>query len=67
VRVSDVKRVQISNAGGSAVPFELRLPAEGRLVRADHPVASKDGRPIFRLTIPPQGRVTVRFQTEIPS
>ena len=67
VRVSDIKRVQISNARGSAVRFELRLPREERLVRADHPAASKDGRPIFRLTIPPQGRVTVRFQTEIPS
>jgi hypothetical protein len=67
VRVSDVKRVQISNARGSAVRFELRLPAAGRLVRADHPAASKDGRPIFLLTIPPQGRVTVRFQTESAS
>ena len=67
VRVSNIKRVQISNARVSAVRFELRLPREERLVRADHPAGTKDGRPIFRLTIPPQGRVTVRFQTEIPS
>jgi hypothetical protein len=67
VRMSNVKRVQISNARNSAVRFELRLPAEGRLVRTDHPAASKDGRPIFHLTIPPQGRVTLRFQTEIAS
>jgi hypothetical protein len=67
VRVSDIKRVQISNARGSAVRFELRLPREERLVRADHPQASKDGRPIFFLTIPPHGTVTVRFQTEIAS
>jgi hypothetical protein len=67
VRVSDIKRVQISNARGNAIRFELRLPREERLVRADHPAATKDGRPIFRLTIPPQGRVTVRFQTQIPS
>jgi hypothetical protein len=67
VRVSDIKRVQISNARSSAVRFELRLPREERLVRADHPTASKDGRPIFFLTIPPQGSVTVRFQTQIAS
>jgi hypothetical protein len=67
VRVSDIKRVQISNARSSAVRFELRLPREERLVRADHPAASKDGRPIFFLTIPPQGSVTVRFQAEIAS
>jgi hypothetical protein len=64
---STIERVQISNARSSAVRFELRLPREERLVRADHPAASKDGRPIFFLTIPPQGRVTVRFQNEIAS
>jgi len=67
VRVSDVKRVHISNARSSAVRFELRLPREDRLVRADHPAASKDGRPIFLLTIPPRGSVTIRFQTAIAS
>jgi hypothetical protein len=36
-------------------------------VRADHPAATKDGRPIFYLSIPPQGTVTVRFQTEVSS
>jgi hypothetical protein len=67
VRVSDIKRVHISNARSSAVRFELRLPREDRLVRADHPAASKDGRPIFLLTIPPRGSVTIRFQTAIAS
>jgi hypothetical protein len=67
VRVSDIKRVRISNARAITIRFELRLPREDRLLRADHPAASKDGRPIFLLTIPPQGSVTVRFQTEIAS
>jgi hypothetical protein len=67
VRVSNVQRVQVSNARGSAARFELRLPRGEHLVRADHPAATKDGRPIFYLSIPPQGTVTVRFQTEVSS
>jgi hypothetical protein len=64
VPVSDVTRVEISNARGSAIRFELRLPP-GRVMRADHPLASKDGRPIFLLSIPAQGQVMVRYQTEV--
>jgi hypothetical protein len=64
VPVSDVTRVEISNARNSAIRFELRLPP-GRVLRADHPLASKDGRPIFHLSIPAQGQVTIRYQTEV--
>ena len=64
VPVSDVTRVEIGNARNSAIRFELRLPPE-RVLRADHPLASKDGRPIFLLSIPAQGQVTVRYQTEL--
>ena len=65
-RVDDVNRVVISNARAAAIPFELRLrlPEGGRIVRADHPLGSKHGRPIFRLTIPANQSVTVRFQTQ---
>jgi hypothetical protein len=65
-RVDDVNRVVISNARAAAIPFELRLrlPEGGRIVRADHPLGSKHGRPIFRLTIPASQSVTVRFQTQ---
>ncbi len=66
-RVSNVQTVQVSNARDSAARFELRLARGERLVRADHPAATKDGRPIFYLSIPPQGTVTVRFQTEVSS
>jgi hypothetical protein len=64
--VSDVNRVDISNALATDIQFELRLrlPEGGRVVRADHPVAAKNGRPIFRLTIPANGSVTVRYQTQ---
>src|SRR4029077_38556 len=65
-QVDDVNRVMISNARSAAIPFELRLrwPEGGRIVRADHPLGSKRGRPIFRLTIPANQSVTVRFQTQ---
>lgn len=65
-RIDDVNRVVISNARAAAIPFELRLrlPEGGRIVRADHPLGSKHGRPIFRLTIPANQSVTVRFQTQ---
>jgi hypothetical protein len=64
--VNDINRVVISNALATDIQFELRLrlPEGGRVVRADHPVAAKNGRPIFRLTIPAAGSVTVRYQTQ---
>jgi hypothetical protein len=60
----DVNRVMISNARASAIAFELRLrlPEGGRVIRADHALATKNGRPIFRLTIPANQSVTLRFQ-----
>jgi hypothetical protein len=67
VQVTAVKgRVDISNALATDILFELRLrlPEGGRVVRADHPVAAKNGRPIFKLTIPANGSVTVRYQTQ---
>jgi hypothetical protein len=63
-QVEAVNHVDISNALGVEIQFELRLrlPEGGRVVRADHPLGSKNGRPIFRLTIPANGTVTVRYQ-----
>lgn len=62
-------RVEISNARDRPIKFELRLRLdEGRMVaRADHPVQMKNGRPIFRLIIPANGSVTVRYQTTVRS
>jgi hypothetical protein len=59
-------RVDITNARPADIKFELRLQlrAGGRVVHADHPVGSKNGRPLFRLTIPAHRRVTLRYQTE---
>lgn len=63
-KIDSVNRVEISNARGSEIQFELRLslPQGGRVVRADHPLAMKNGRPIFRLTIPANRTVTLRYQ-----
>lgn len=60
-----VNRVAISNAGAQAIRFELRLRlSQGeRVVHADHAVAAKNGRPIFRLTVPAHETVTLRYQT----
>jgi hypothetical protein len=59
-------RVDVSNARPAAVKFELRLRlAEGsRVVRADHTVGRKNGRPLFRFDVPANGSVTLRFQTQ---
>jgi hypothetical protein len=64
--VEAVNRVEVSNARATEIHFELRLrlrlPEGGRVVRADHPVGTKNGRPIFRLTIPANGTVTLQYQ-----
>ena len=59
-------RVEISNARATEIHFELRLqlPEGGRVVHADHPVGTKNGRPIFRLTIPAGESATLKYQTE---
>jgi len=65
-KVDAVYRVDISNAGPTAIQFELRLtlPPGARVVRADHAMGAKNGRPIFRLEVPANGTATLRYQTE---
>ncbi len=65
-KVDEVRRVDVTNARPAAVQFELRLRlAEGsRVVRADHTVGRKNGRPLFRFDVPANGSVTLRFQTQ---
>jgi len=61
-----VTQVDISNARATPAQFELRLrlPEGRRVVRADHPLGTKNGRPIFRLTLPANETVTVRYWTQ---
>jgi hypothetical protein len=65
-RDSASEHVDISNARPAAIQFELRLqPRAGtRVVRADHSMGTKNGRPIFHLTIPAHASATVRYQTQ---
>jgi hypothetical protein len=60
------EHVEISNARAAQIRFELRLQlrAGTRLVRADHSIETKNGRPIFRLSIPAHASATVRYQTQ---
>jgi hypothetical protein len=64
-KVEAVNHVDISNARATDIRFELRLrlPEGGRVVRADHPLGTKNGRPIFRLTIPANGTVTLQYRS----
>jgi hypothetical protein len=65
-KIVAANRVVISNALATKVQFELRLqlPAGARVVRADHPLGTKNGRPIFRLDVPANETVTVRYQIQ---
>ena len=67
--VDAVNHVDVSNARPTEIHFELRLtlPEGGRVVRADHPLGTKNGRPIFRLTIPANETVTLRYQWQYTS
>ena len=58
-----VVEVDITNARPAATAFELSLrPDEGTQVsHADHPMGTKNGLPIFYLTLPPNGSVAVRY------
>jgi len=66
VKVDDLQRVEVSNARAAGIDFELRLqiPEGARVVRADHPLGTKNGRPVFRFKVPANQTVTVRFQTQ---
>jgi hypothetical protein len=66
VKVDDVLRVEVSNARAAGIDFELRLslPEGARIVRADHFVETKNGRPIFRFRVAANQTVAVRFQTQ---
>jgi hypothetical protein len=63
-KVDEVMRVEVSNARADEIDFELRLrlPEGARIVRSDHTLETKNGRPIFRLKVPANQTVAVRFQ-----
>jgi hypothetical protein len=58
-----IEEVEITSARADATPFELRLqvPDGLRVTATDQPMGMKDGRPIFRLTLPANGSLKVRY------
>jgi hypothetical protein len=67
VKAEDINQVDISNARDTEIQFELRLrlPDGARVIRADHALATKNGRPIFRLKIPANGNLTLKYQWQL--
>jgi hypothetical protein len=63
--LDDTSRIQISNAQPKPINFELRLKLDDgqKVARADHAFGMKNGRPIFRLIIPANNTVLIRYQT----
>ncbi len=59
-------RVQISNARAAPIQVELPVTLEdgAQVIRADPPLSRKNGRPIFKLTVPAHGSLLVRFQVQ---
>ncbi|MXP29915.1 hypothetical protein GRI58_13965 [Porphyrobacter algicida] len=66
VSPSLIHRVEVSNAGATAVTLELKTMVEpsDQIVRADHPVSNEDGFPVFRLRLLPHGSRVIRYVTQ---
>jgi len=58
-------RIEVSNARPYPIEVEVSLWLEdgAQMVRADHAFGQKNGRPIFRLTVPADDTLIVRYQT----
>jgi hypothetical protein len=61
-----VERVQISNARPVPIQIELRVALYdgAQVIRADHPLGSKNGQPMFRLEVPPEGSAALSYQLQ---
>jgi len=64
--VDDTSSIEISNARPSAADIEIHLhmPDGMQLIAAQPAPASAGAQPLFRLRVPANGRVIVRYQTE---
>ncbi len=63
--MDQVSHIEITNARPFAIETEVRLYTYDNqtIVRADHTVAMKNGRPIFRVTVPANSTLDIRYQT----
>jgi hypothetical protein len=64
IKESEVARLEVSNARDTPVSAELSLvlPDGFEIVRADHAPTKRNGHPTFRLSVPANATVTIRFQ-----
>jgi len=64
--VDEVSRIEIDNARHSAIALELqlRMPDGMQLIAADHAVAQRNGRPLFKLSLAAGTVASIRYQTE---
>lgn len=68
LRISEVdvaRQVEVSNARNLPIDFEVLLQLDGssQVIRADHPMATKNGHPVFRFKVPAHDTAQLRFQT----
>ncbi len=63
--LDETTRIEVTNARPFAIQAEIRLQLDDgqSLVTADRPAAQKNGRPIFRVAIPANGSLQIRYQT----
>ena len=59
--------VTISNAGAGAIAFELELNVWGaqRITKSDPAFGKRNGRPLYVLSVPANGTVTLNFTTSL--
>ncbi|MDB6082825.1 MAG: hypothetical protein JWN43_706 [Gammaproteobacteria bacterium] len=65
-KIDDIRRVEVSNARAAEVHFELQLQldADAHVIRADHPLGTRKGHPVFGLIVPAHATVVLLYQTE---
>ncbi|MFT3722836.1 MAG: hypothetical protein QM773_04545 [Hyphomonadaceae bacterium] len=63
-----IARIEITNARPFPIQTEVQVYLDDgqQIVKADHPVAKKDGSPLFRVTVPANSSVEIRYQTTVP-
>jgi hypothetical protein len=61
---TQVSRIELTNARPFAIQAEVRLNLYGaqQVARADRPVEQKNGRPIFRVTVPANSSLQINYQ-----
>ena len=56
-------RLTVTNAKDRPVPFEAEFVADGQsLDWSDERLTERDGRPLWRVTVPPNGSVLLRYR-----